>query len=94
MEFTINDEDEFPPVVEFGIAKNPTLLFIKLYYLKITLYIKLSISFVNVTFDDRIFQPIKSELTTQTSCTVSSGHSVSLEDHHMISPLRYSTLKL
>ena len=92
MEFTINDEDEFPPVVEFGIAKNPTSLFIKLYYLKITLFIKLSTSFVNVTFDDRIFQSIKSESTTQTSCGVSLGHSVSLEDHHTISYLRYNTL--
>ena len=92
MEFTINDEDEFPPVVEFGIAKNPTLLFIKLYYSKITLFIKLSTSFVSVTFDDRIFQPIKSESTTQTCCVVSSGHSVLLEDHHMISHLRYITL--
>ena len=84
MELTINDEDGFPPVVEFGIAKHPTLLFIKLYYLKIILFIKLSISFVSVTLDDKIFQPIKSELTTQTSRAVSSGHSVSLEYHHMI----------
>ena len=47
-QFTINDKDEFLPVLEFGVAK------------KLTLLMKLSKSFVpgkaNVSSNDAIFQ--------------------------------------
>ena len=68
VEFTINDKDEFPPVLEFGIVK------------KVTLHMNLSTSFTtakaSVTLNDTILQPKAAESTTQTGYVVSYGHNV------------------